>query len=98
MILKDWIIFTRHNYWRCNDSLTFLGVERGEYHDLGVILKELLSVKTQYLWQNIYFHQQPNPLKSFGGGNNLAGDMKNNNGKSIMWPKDNCVLNANFVL
>lgn len=46
--------------------------------------KNCLVLKTQSLWQNIYFHHQPNPLKSIGGENNLAGDMKNNNRKSIM--------------
>lgn len=42
-----------------NDSVALLG---GEVSDSGVILKELLGFKIQYLWQNIYF---PSPTKLF---------------------------------
>lgn len=53
-------------------------------YNSGVILKGLLGFKTQYLWQNIYFCQQPNPLKSIGVENNLAEYMKNSDRKPIM--------------
>ena len=53
-------------------------------YDSGVILKAMLAFKTQYQWQNIYFYQQPNPLKSIRVENNLAEDMKINDRKSIM--------------
>lgn len=46
---------------------------------VGVILKESLAFKTQYLLQYIYFHHQSNPLKSSGGEQNLTRGMKNNN-------------------
>ena len=53
-------------------------------HNSTVILKGLLGFKTQYLWQNIYFHQQQNPLKCIGLENKLAVYMKKNDRKSIM--------------
>lgn len=84
-----------YNFWIYNGSMALAG---WEVSDSGVILKELLGFKTQSLWQNIYFHHQPNPLKSIGGENNLAGDMKSNNRKSIMWSKENYILNANYIL
>lgn len=67
-----------------NVSVSYSRARVRELSNSGVILKELLGFKTRYLRQNIYFYQQPNPLKSTGGENNLATDMKNNNRKSTM--------------
>lgn len=53
-------------------------------YNSGVILKAVLAFKTQYQWQNIYFYQQPNLLKSIGVENDLAEYMKNNDKKSVM--------------
>lgn len=87
-------MFTINNLWIWFDFSTSSAMKGEVIYDSGVILKAMLAFKTQYQWQNIYFYQQPNPLKSIRVENNLAEYMKINDRKSIMWPKKNYLLNA----